>query len=454
MVALPTVCHFVLVLDVFSSSRLGRHSSPISVLLIVTSGGKVFWLKRPISYILNWAYVGYPTVMSTWINMNQRDFTGFQDEKPGEQPARPSIKQTPVSVEYTDLVAVLNSTVSMGLFKIELLPDSHPLESGLNVLVDGFTVAIPKKTLKNAFLSARQVFFDNLEHFELFEQNQEAVLDASAVLILMMPEHLTAVNARKRVIMGWESQSQEKGRKRIVMDLWFLSSIFWSPLNKHTKSPTLWSHRKWLIQRVPSPEPLQIERTCTSLSLRREREISMIALVAAEIHPRNYYAWRYLRWWIAENPDVLEDFGHCPITQSTMDLTPFGLPRLTNTITEWCLKHPSDTSGWSFLVWLITRPDTSTDGALRLHGPFATVSRNVLDRTRSLKLRNESVWVFLRTVVSSQDMPQDIRQAFVEEAKAIIESDSERSRSQSIAHAALQWLVLLRRKENGQQRDG
>lgn len=253
--------------------------------------------------------------------------------------------------------------------------------------------------------------------------------------------------------MGWESQSQEKGRKRVVMDLRTIDSIFWSPLHKHTKSPTLWSHRKWLIQRLPSPEPLQMEKTRSS-SLRREREVSLIALRAAEMHSRNYWAWEYLRWWIIKNPDVLEDFGHCPITQSTMDLTPFGLPRLTNTIIEWCLKHPGDTSGWSFLVWLITRPDTLPDGPLRLHGPFETVTRSVLDRTRTLKLRNESVWVFLRTVMSSQDMPKDIRQAFVEDAEAITESDSERPKSRSIAQAALQWLVLHQGKENGQQRDG
>ncbi len=386
--------------------------------------------------------------------MNQRDFPGFQDEQPDKQHGRPYIQKTPVTVEYTDLVAALNSTVSIGLFKIELLPDSHPLESGLNVLVDGFTIAIPKKTLKNAFLSARQVFFDNLEHFELFEQNQEALLDASAVLLLMMPEHLTAVNARKRIIMVWESQSQEKGRKRIIMDLWILSSIFWSPLNKHTKSPTLWSHRKWLIQRLPSPEPLQIEKVCSSVSLRREREVSMIALVAAEMHPRNYYAWGYLRWWITKNPDVLENFGHCPVTQSTMDSTPFGLPRLTNTIIEWCLKHPSDISGWSFLVWLISGPDLHANGPLRLRGPFATVSRTVLDRTKSLKLRNESVWVFLRTVMSSTDMPHEIRQDFIVHAEGIIESGAERTKSQSIARAALQWLVVHRCKEIGQQQDG
>jgi protein prenyltransferase alpha subunit repeat containing protein 1 len=400
--------------------------------------------------VLKLGYVRHTAFMSEWVNMNQTEFPGVEVNKSANEPGKSHVQKASITVEYADLVAVLNSTVSMGLFKIELLPDSHPLESGLNVLVDGFTIAIPKKTLKNAFLSARQVFFDNLEHVKRFEQNQEAILDASAVLLLMMPEHLTAVNARKRIIMAWEKQSESKGRKRMVMDLWLLDSILWSRLNKHTKSPTLWSHRKWLIQRLPSPELLQMERTCSSLSLRREREVSMIALIAAEMHPRNYYAWGYLRWWINQYPDVLENFGS-PITRSNMDLTPLGLPRLTNIILEWCLKHPSDISGWSFLIWLITRPGTCADGPLRLHGPFEPTTRTVLDRTRSLNLRNESVWVFLRTVMSSQDMPQDIRQAFIDHAESILASDSKRSQSQSIARAALEWVVMYRRNENGQE---
>lgn len=356
-------------------------------------------------------------------------------------------QQSPVSIEYADLVAALKSTVSMGLYKIELLLNSHPLEPGLNVWVGDYTISIPKKTLKNAFLSAREVFFHNMKAPHLLQQDHEAVLDASAVMLLLDPEYLTAVNARKRIIMCWENQSEEKGRKRIVMDLWMLDSMFISPLYKHTKSPTLWAHRRWLIQRLPSPEPLQMEKMCLSLGLRKEREVSMVTLIAAEIHPRNYYAWAYLRWWIVRNPELLETFGHCPVTQSSTDTTPYGLPRLTNTILEWCMKHPSDTSGWSFLAWLITRPDTCADGPLHLHGPFAAISRTVLDRIRSLRLRNESIWVFLRTLMSSKDMPQDIRQEFLLDARAIAESDLERLTSRSNARAALQWLELHRHKE-------
>lgn len=395
--------------------------------------------------------------MSIWINMTQESFARSrgqidlespQGEELATQPAEPFTEQDPVSVEYTDLVAAINSTVSMGLYKIELLPDSHSLEPGLNVLVEEYIIAIPKRTLKKAFFTAREVFFNNLKRIDTLIDSQEAVLDSSAVMLLLDPEHLTAVNARKRIIMCWETESEEMGRKRIVMDLWMLDSMFMSPLNKHTKSPTLWAHRRWLIQRLPSPEPLQMERLCLSLGIRKEREVSIVAMMAAEIHPRNYYAWGYLRWWIVKNPELLEHFGHCPITQSRTDTTPFGLPRLTNSIKEWCLKHPSDTSGWCFLVWLITRPDTCANGPLRLHGPFATISKSVLDRTRSLNLRNESVWVFLRTVMSSKDMPPDIRQAFLVYARAIAASDSERPKSRLIARAALQWLELHRRKEN------
>jgi hypothetical protein len=38
-------------------------------------------------------------------------------------------------------------------------------------------------------------------------------------MLLWDPEYLTAVNARKRTIICWEKQSEDKGKKRIAEDL-------------------------------------------------------------------------------------------------------------------------------------------------------------------------------------------------------------------------------------------
>lgn len=77
-----------------------------------------------------------------------------------------------------------------------------------------------------------------------------------------------------------------------------------------------------------------------------------IVMKAGERHPRNYYAWNYAR-----------------------DIVRLGTPTTTSTAGEevsegeeekewescvakvhkWCLSHPRDISGWSFLLFLLLR---------------------------------------------------------------------------------------------------
>jgi protein prenyltransferase alpha subunit repeat containing protein 1 len=380
-----------------------------------------------------------PTERLTCTQMNQEQ---------GDASAPLEALHYDISAEYVDLVAALNSTVSKGLYNFDILPDSHSLPSGLKVLVDDFTISIPKKTLKNAFITARHIFFDNVDSLTVLAQSQDLVLDSSAVILLLAPEYLTAVNARKRVIMAWEKESEEKGTQRIVMELWMLDSMFMSPLHKHTKSPTLWAHRRWLLQRLSVPEPPQMERKSPMSALRKEREISLVALTAAQHHPRNYYAWNHMRWWISYHPDLLENFGHCPVSQLSPNKPPFGLPKLAQTIQEWCLSHPSDTSGWSFLLWLLTVPNSSTSQRIHLHGPFSTVGTTVLWQTKSFKLRNEALWVFLRTLMASEQMPAKITQMLLEDAQAISESETEWPQSKVVAKRTIRWLGRYKHGEH------
>jgi hypothetical protein len=256
-------------------------------------------------------------------------------------------------------------------------------------------------------------------------------------MLLFDPEHLTAANARKRIILALESESGERAQKGIMMDLWFLDSLFQSQLNKHTKSPTLWAHRKWLMQRPPS-QLLNKEATSTGL-LGMEKEITIVALAAAGIHPRNYYAWNHIRWWICRNPELFQIFGQCPKSRNNASYMALGLPTMANFFLQWCLNHPSDTSGWSFLLWLLTCEATSSSTSLGLYGPHVAISKKILECIRSWKLRNESLWVFLRTMMASRDIPQYILREYLDEAENVIDSKSERLASQSIARAALQW---------------
>jgi hypothetical protein len=62
-------------------------------------------------------------------------------------------------------------------------------------------------------------------------------------------------------------------------------------------------------------------------------------------------------------------------------------------VREWCFKHPSDTSGWSCLLYLIPDVEQSERSAL---------VRGVLDYTFKLNLENESIWVFIRTIIAHE----------------------------------------------------
>ena len=100
-------------------------------------------------------------------------------------------------VVYNDIIKAL-STETDSLLDIEFLGKSHPLPEGCNVLVDGNCVAITKVKLVQAFVVARKIFFNYVR-----DCPEEKIVDfrnVTAIMLLMDPEHLTAANARKRLI--------------------------------------------------------------------------------------------------------------------------------------------------------------------------------------------------------------------------------------------------------------
>lgn len=316
---------------------------------------------------------------------------------------------------YKDLLAALNKSSSSGNpAKFELLLESHPLPSGTHVLIEEDTIGVPRRSLRKAYLFARQLFFKELEKPS---PNSETILGASAVLLLYEPEHLTAANARKRLLLGLEKQSETEFNEAVKKEFWLLNTLFQSPLNRHTKSPTLWGHRRWLMQKIPRQTRMEIEK-----------EIIEVIFSAAQIHPKNYYAWDYMRWWVDRYPDLLSNFDRGVQSQpASVNIAEMHFPSL---IQDWCLKHPSDTSGWSFLLRILTSHATT---AFISTG----IAEQVLDTVVSLKLRNESLWLFLRTLMASKYVTSDMRKAYLAEVNFIAQSESERPSSRLLAETLL-----------------
>lgn len=335
-----------------------------------------------------------------------------------------SIAQTNQHQDVYASIATVLSPSPPTVLEIEFLGKSHPLPAGTHYLQDGNNIAIPKTKLVQAFIHARHLFFDELKpRLECEGKNHDEILRATAVMLLMDPEQLTAANSRKRILNFYRQQGESSAAEfesRCEREFLFLDGYLTSRLHRHTKSPTLWSHRRWLLGIMSGGEKAG------------ERELQVqkgldVVLVAAERHPRNYYAWLHLRWLVLRaGKEVGEG------------------EKVLERVKEWCLKHPGDTSGFSFLGFYL---DLVVEKQARLR-----IFREVLGLARSFKWTHESVWVFLRTIVAA-DNGEEESIAFVEVNTFLVGTNRGDAKATKVLQSATEWYQNNRRLSRQEEID-
>ncbi|KAL1994310.1 hypothetical protein VTN49DRAFT_2979 [Thermomyces lanuginosus] len=272
---------------------------------------------------------------------------------------------------YECLAQILLTRNSDEVLEIEVLPPGL----GGNLLRDGRAVGISKKALARAFLTARKIYFERyhcMSDPQLIETIEHDPRDsvASEVILLFDCEFTTACNWRKRRIRALvERDGLNSGPISALLqrEMSLLTTYVCSPLHRHTKSPTLWQHRLWVVK-------MQLESAADHGKMLVDE--FNVALRAAELHPSNYYAFSYMRQLHAEvvargcNGNV-EDV-------------------LIQRMLSWCLAHPADVSGWAFLFYLLNQPG----------GVPAVQRQRVMDRVIEFAVhvaawQGESLWTFV-----------------------------------------------------------
>lgn len=326
--------------------------------------------------------------------------------------AAASVMASDPQAAYNDIVEALNSSTSE-LLDIEFLGRSHPVPPGCNLLLDGISIGIPKLKLVQAFVVARQIFFKCLEDFR--GDNFQDIRNTTAVILLMDPEHITAANARKRIIQHLRRGSKTEIRSVMERELLVIDSFLTSRLHRHTKSPTLWGHRRWLLQvlnELNLPHDIQ-------------RDVEAVVLVAAERHPRNYYAWLHLRWLLQSSHGLRDS----PV---------IGHSKMLSIVKGWCLRHPADTSGWSFLLFYLFSTKLSKNTRVGIN---SSICKEVLGLATSFKWAHESVWVFLRTLVASGEIQEDQRVLFFKTVEVVLAAYPVDSKARKIIKVSHDWCV-------------
>ena len=266
----------------------------------------------------------------------------------------------------------------------ELEPNSS---TSSQLLEDGLDIGIGKDLLLQAFPIARALLLSNQQ---LENPPHDQVMIATQIILTLDGEHLTAANFRKRHLLALKQRfghSSPEIRSAVSAEMAMLTSFLTSPLWRHTKSPNLWHHRRWLLKYsyVNLLDPrTQEERAVINNEAFCMAEISVV-MKASERHPLNYYAWTYARSLIM----FLEREGALSISSSSS----FG-EHLVNAVYSWCARYPRDTSGWSFLGLLLRRLGT--------HDVNKSVVRQSLDLAFKFNWDYDSFWSFVRIVLASK----------------------------------------------------
>ncbi|KAG7407888.1 hypothetical protein LZL87_005828 [Fusarium oxysporum] len=288
------------------------------------------------------------------------------------------------------------------LLEIELLGISHMLDNSSTVLRDENAVAIPKLRLVQAFIVAQKLLK------QLRTDNQRAssedISRSTAVILLMDPEHLTAANTRKRLIRDTLREEDLQGSLRLEKHL--VDSLLTSRLHRHTKSPTLWNHRRWLMEQY----------RLHNIEVPVEDDLTRTIMISGERHPRNYYAWCHARY-------LVNTFIPPSSSQE-------GISRMIIATQKWCFAHHNDISGWQFLMFLLDKQPAET----------SPVFRETLKLAASFKWRNESAWYFLR-LVAARGVTNTDKEEFESLRKTLWETASEDSVEKKTLERAEQWLM-------------
>ncbi|KAG0156763.1 hypothetical protein PDIDSM_3944 [Penicillium digitatum] len=309
-----------------------------------------------------------------------------------------------------------------------------------------------QEALVQAFTVARQLFFDRLMPMSENDlqttcfadpQSRNADSAITETMLLFDCEHLTACNWRKRrlqaalVYYHGTSDQISAATELLEAELTLMSSYQCSPLHRHTKSPTLWHHRLWVVvhlleRRQWSPEDLH-KLQCTELD---------VVLRAGELHPKNFYAFSYMR-----QLDVLL----AAIVGKTTGQSPWeaqSAQSVVRRVVAWCLANPRDISGWSFGLYALSN-------VMEQHSRVDAIER-VVKFALNVGWEGEGLWTFvdhasrqfgLERVIEATMFLQCDEQTRSRDSQMVQDSRQKKSWQIWLARARVFWIV------DGQRQD-
>lgn len=265
------------------------------------------------------------------------------------------------------------------------------------LLQDGLCVGITKAALIKAFQVARQKFIKYLDHRSLADGSNELDI-ATQIILLFDCEHVTACNWRKRYISSLIQEHVLDRENRLSEGLLqgersLMTSFQCSPLHRHTKSPTLWQHRLWIMTKsLVLRERNAVEYGTSDNSLRNLilEELDVVCK-SGQLHPRNYYAFSYMRQLHALVCKFAKSDSQAILTELAI--------AMVEPMLQWCLSNPSDISGWMYLFYVLNCDNDMQQDSL-LEKRKLVMKRIIYFAVQIAAWEGESLWTFIDLMIA------------------------------------------------------
>lgn len=276
-------------------------------------------------------------------------------------------------------IHVLGKAMSSHPQSIEIIPGDLDIWRTPNLttpflLVDGH-LGVPQKLLYKLYVTAQTIFYSTRREQRTPTIYSELV-DITAIILLANPAHQTALHERKKLV--------EARVIRACDELELLGLL--QATKSHAKESILWAHRRWLLNEVGGSGIGWI--SCDTL-----RQEFTAVFRAAEVYPRNYYAWSHWRFCV----DALLDALTVGITDDHLHL----LLEQYDQLCLWIEQHISDYSAAHHLTNLVALV-YRLDGGLGASTESRISPASAFDHVTTLLSRHpshESLWACARTVV-------------------------------------------------------
>ncbi|KAI5845425.1 hypothetical protein BZA05DRAFT_150048 [Tricharina praecox] len=312
---------------------------------------------------------------------------------PSSSSSSPSSSSPSSEDAYTLLSTYLLSPTPL---EISLLPSITP-----SILFTPPHLGIPKRQLLDAFAHAHALFFPASPAAAPPAAHDVVRQQASLLLLLASSEHVTAINARKRLLLSATDApiTTPPAPPAITpqLELSLTHSLLTSALMRHNKSPAIWAYRRWLLITFRTTLlPAAVDR---ELGEKLGRELAIVR-ASAEQHAKNYYAWEHARWAVGFFGSGTTHGADTPaadtadMSADTADTSADMSADMIAQQLRWCRQHVSDVSGWTFLAWVLERSAAGVGaGAGAREGVLAEVLKFAV-----VAPGHEALWAFVRIV--------------------------------------------------------